>query len=312
MKIKASVLFLALLWTFNAYAFHSATVAVDQAELKAGPSADSATTTTLPAGTPLNVSDHAKNGYFRATSATATGWISAESLGMAATPPPPAEAPVQAPEQQKQPEQQPQRAEKRKPHAEPDWALGFEIGADISNASYSTSGLTGTLSSSSTTGFLLGGTAEYHLSGIWYLESGLRYDQRSASGTLTPTSGTAVSFQSKASWIEIPLLVKVKFDAGGWWPYLFTGLEPGFKLSESDSNSAATSTTTTSSSLNSVNISWDIGAGAEFRLSDSIRLFGAFGYSLGLSNLASSGGALNGSSVKLNALLFSTGLSFAL
>lgn len=86
---------------------------------------------------------------------------------------------------------------------------------------------------------------------------------------------TALNGATSATYVDVPVLLKVKFDAAPTFkPYLAAGLQLGLKLSD-----------TPASTLNTMNLGIPFGAGFEYEVSPGVSLGIDIRYVLGLSDL---------------------------
>jgi hypothetical protein len=155
---------------------------------------------TLPAGTPLNVSDDATNHYYRATSAHATGWLPAAAIGLGEVPA----------GQTRESTNETHRSLRST------WDVSlvgtFQLTSLSSNYgpnNDSSGGFTnGGLTSASTfgAGFLVSDKIMPTLS----IEAGLLWQPRSYNQTLTSSTGN-LSFGDTYNYVQIPVVVRYHF-----------------------------------------------------------------------------------------------------
>jgi hypothetical protein len=156
--------------------------------------------------------------------------------------------------------------------------VGLGLGANFSNYTNQGSG------PSSNTEFAVTVFADWGLGNIWYLETALRYNSYGLSG---PIDGFSVS--EDANYLEIPILIKPTFDAGGWFPYVLAGPVVGFKVGEGyNFNDNGVSVNGSTDLFNTMNFSADFGAGAEVPIIPNLRAFAQFDYELGFINVMQS------------------------
>jgi WD40 repeat protein len=173
--------------------------------------------------------------------------------------------------------------------------LGGQLGLNFSSASYSATDNYLVSPSKSKILFMGGIISEIKLDNLFALEPGLNYVQRgieydplvdALTGAQLPgTSGTLT-----LNYIDIPILLKAKFDEGQLRHYLMAGPNIGF-LSVADVEPRGAGLTTTSSKkdqLNSMNFSFDLGGGVEYSLDQHTDLFANLKYSIGLTDIIKS------------------------
>jgi len=107
------------------------------------------------------------------------------------------------------------------------------------------------------------------------------------------TQGAATQTVS-ASYLQIPILFKVKFLRGMVRPYAFVGPNIGFNLSATSTiagvGPGVDGDTDIKANTSSTNFALDFGGGAEVKVAPMISLVGDIRYSLGLSNINSTPG----------------------
>lgn len=95
----------------------------------------------------------------------------------------------------------------------------------------------------------------------------------------------------RANYIEIPILLRLNFDAGMIQPYIVAGPSIGFQLNSTYLNGDGEEVDITDETTN-MDFSAMLGAGLEIEL-DNLSLFGQLTYSHGLSNIDDSDGFLD-------------------
>jgi hypothetical protein len=95
----------------------------------------------------------------------------------------------------------------------------------------------------------------------------------------------------RADYLEIPILIRLNFDAGMIKPYLLAGPSLGFQLNSTYLNSDGEEVDISNDTKN-LDLSLVLGAGLEIEL-DNLSLFGQLTYNHGLSNLDNSDGILD-------------------
>jgi opacity protein-like surface antigen len=111
-----------------------------------------------------------------------------------------------------------------------------------------------------------------------------------------------------ANYFELPLLVKASLPLSGFSPYVLTGPYLGILASKSATETANDGRRTNVSlndKVNSFEFGWDFGLGSSIDLARGMKLDVGFRYSAGIANAS----AVDGSSIKLSAFQFLTGVS---
>jgi hypothetical protein len=149
--------------------------------------------------------------------------------------------------------------------------VGIGLGGNFSSFSTENPG------ANNSTEFTANIFADWALGGIWYLQTGLRYTSYGISG-----SDYGFSVSETAHYLEIPVLIKPTFDAGGWFPYLLAGPSLGLKLGEGVSGSEEGQAVNVGPDFfNTINFMADFGAGAEIPVASGFRAYVQFDYALG-------------------------------
>jgi WD40 repeat protein len=173
--------------------------------------------------------------------------------------------------------------------------IGGQIGVNFSDASYTADNgyLTAPIKSKI---LMMGGiVSEYKLTDMFslapelnFMQRGIEYDPLvnvSTGAQIYGTSGTLT-----LNYIEIPVLLKYKFDNGDFSHYLLGGPNIGF-LSTADVELRDIGSTTKNSvkdNFESLNFSFDLGAGLEYAYDALTNFFVNLKYSFGLSNVLKS------------------------
>lgn len=145
-------------------------------------------------------------------------------------------------------------------------AAGFHGGLSLANVSQTNATYDGKA------GVVFGAQLEWQLMDWLYLQPELAYASK---GAKTQTVVTTL----KLDYLDIPILLKGKFDAGGWWPYILMGPHIGFALSRK------VDSTDVSASYKSMDFGLHFGAGAAVPVASSTSVFLEGRYVLGLANL---------------------------
>jgi hypothetical protein len=156
-------------------------------------------------------------------------------------------------------------------------ALGAEVGLNIANVS-----ITPSQTSNSRTGLIIGGVLDIGISRNIGVTTGLRYIMKG----FQVTNGGA-TFTDKLNYLDVPVLLKVKFPLTEVKPYLIGGPVLGIRVaaSEEQSNGQQTNDVDASSAFESIDFGLLFGGGLDFNVATKTDLFVQFGYSLGLSNI---------------------------
>ncbi len=173
--------------------------------------------------------------------------------------------------------------------------LGARIGANLANESRDS--VPSGFSNASNAGILAGLQFDYWFSDMWGLSAQALYDQKGTDENVNQTAGivsTSASDNITLNYLEIPILLKLRFGTGRIRPYVFAGPSFGFFLSGSDTRESSssggviipTNSDTTisipSSSVKTLDISGVFGAGLSIKLNSGHLLFLDAAYALGL------------------------------
>jgi hypothetical protein len=142
--------------------------------------------------------------------------------------------------------------------------------------------VTPTTQTSSRTGFLFGAIAEFKFAKMFYLQPSLHYIMKGTSQTAANET-----YSTKLNYLEIPLLLKVKFELTEFKPYFVAGPTLGIKLSATSDYSGPNGTQSTdiSSNIAGTDFGLNFGLGGEFALNSKTDIFIDFHYQLGLTNI---------------------------
>lgn len=190
-------------------------------------------------------------------------------------------------------------------------AIGIEAGVNIANANITPS----TTTTSSRTGFLVGGIVDIGFSPTFGITTGMRYVMKGFSFPGVTTTGIQVEATNKVSYLEFPVLLKVKFPLTEVKPYIIGGPTIGLKLAANQDfvGGGASGTSDISASTESIDFGLLFGAGMDFRVGPKMDLFVQGAYNLGISNVEK---ALNQvgtpSSTKTYGIQFTGGVKFRL
>ncbi len=160
-------------------------------------------------------------------------------------------------------------------------SFGVQGGLSFANASLGSSSVSG-----NRTGFTAGAFAQTALlPGFLYLQPELNFVQKGAENSQFGALAT-----SRLNYIEVPVLVKVRFIIPKIRPFGFAGPSAAYLLSSSTEGAGVASNV---ERFNRIDLSAVIGAGFGFQLSDAIdspEMTVSVRYSTGLNNIDSTGG----------------------
>ncbi|MEO6694144.1 MAG: porin family protein [Ignavibacteria bacterium] len=181
-------------------------------------------------------------------------------------------------------------------------SLGIEGGINISNITS-----TPAVTTNSRTGLIVGSVLDINVTPTITIAPGLRYVMKG--WTSTPTAG--VTFTDKLNYLEVPVLLKVKFPLTEVKPYLAAGPVLGIQLSATEEQTNGTQNTSQdiSSLVESIDFGLLFGGGLDFRVGFKTDLFVQFGYELGLSNILKNATT---QTIKNNGIQITGGVKFKL
>jgi opacity protein-like surface antigen len=182
-------------------------------------------------------------------------------------------------------------------NAQVQFALGLKTGLGFSTYSvdpdpYANLGQQGiTSSKSGGTGFSVGAVAELKFGKMFAVALEPGYSQGSTKWDVTQGQAKA-SDQRTLSYLQIPILFRVRFVEGNVRPYGFIGPNLGFVLSSKAKfqgfANPADGEYDVKSTTSSLDFGIAIGGGTEFNIAKQVSLTGDIRYNLGLSNLDNS------------------------
>ena len=169
--------------------------------------------------------------------------------------------------------------------------IGFRLGANVANETWNSP--SNAPSQTSLTSIMLGIQTDYWIADMLAFEVQLLYDQK---GTNTIYNGdfSNVQFNGtgevRASYLEIPILLKFRLPTPLLKPYVFAGPSIGVLLSSSNTSSGITSSgqpvsSNKSDALNSTDISALVGVGLELHITDNLNAFVDVGQAFGLQDV---------------------------
>lgn len=194
--------------------------------------------------------------------------------------------------------------------------LGLTTGVNFANQAFSQAPYQGAYPQAYRTGFILGGLADIHLSGIWSLQAEPRYAQEGTkfqnviitSGNDPRPFGTTDATYD-LDYFEIPILLKATFEGTDARPFVMGGLS--FQFSNFGEISAPGTRVVNRNpsdridiqgDMNSVNVALDLGAGLEFRLSPKVSLLLDARYAHGLGDVYSNSAVPSAKSYSISLL----------
>jgi hypothetical protein len=178
--------------------------------------------------------------------------------------------------------------------------MGIEGGLNLSNIS-----TTPTFTTSSKTGFTVGGFADIGVSRIVSIRPAVRYTVKG----YTQQLNNGVTLNESYHYIEIPLMIKASIPLHRVKPYFEAGPNLGIQLSANQEFSLNGQVQDQDSGpfYNAVDFGLYFGSGMEFSVAPNTDLFTAFGYSLGLTNISK-----NQVSAKNNGFRIMAGVKFGI
>jgi hypothetical protein len=180
--------------------------------------------------------------------------------------------------------------------AQPQMRFGLNAGVNFGNQSFSPEYFGN--SKSYRLGFVVGTLAEIGFSEFWSIQLEPRYIQKGMKETGIPVTiddPNPVGYVDQTialDYLEVPVLLKVKFGTSDFRPFAFAGPSIAFRLSARQNLEGYPINGPTDSDLGSlyqsIDASFEIGGGTEYQISTFTAMFGGVRYSMGLSNLSSS------------------------
>ena len=161
------------------------------------------------------------------------------------------------------------------------FSLGPRAGVNIANLSFDPDFPSG-IDKSSRVGFKFGVLAELGFSPMFAIQVEPMYVMK---GSELSEGNAKAKF--KASFLEIPVVLKVKFNAGDITPYIFAGPNIGLLLSAKfeDEFNSQTVETDIKDETSSIDFAIDFGAGVGIAAGSGSVIIFDVRYALGLSNL---------------------------
>lgn len=190
--------------------------------------------------------------------------------------------------------------------------IGPRFGINLSSISNEPDYPTG-VEQSSQLNLMFGAAAELGIAGPMYVEVEILYVQKGEeiSGFVNNQPAEQVA---TASFLEIPILAKVKFPLGVVSPYAFIGPNIGLLLSATQEltvQGQSQGEVDIKESLSSIDFALDFGGGVGFNIAPLITLTFDARYSLGLSNILDNPQQPN-ASLKTSGIQFLLGAMFGL
>lgn len=161
--------------------------------------------------------------------------------------------------------------------SQPSIELGLEGGLNLANVS-----ITPSQTSNSRTGLIVGGVIDIGISNSIGVTGGLRYIMKGFQVT-----NQGFTFTDKLNYLEVPVLLKVKFPLTEIKPYVIGGPVLGIRVSASEEQSGGgqSADVDASNAYESIDFGLLFGAGMDFKVAPKTDLFIQGGYSFGLSNV---------------------------
>ena len=158
--------------------------------------------------------------------------------------------------------------------------FGLHVGVNAANLTRTSA--TDTISTSTRTSFMSGGVYEFGLTDYVFLQAEVNYVSHGASFT-----EGGIDYKVKYDYFEFPFLILVKIGDNRFKPYLFGGPAIGFRINaETDATiDGVTFPQDNTGTTESMNISYDLGAGLEYAFKSDILFFGELRNSRGLTNI---------------------------
>lgn len=179
--------------------------------------------------------------------------------------------------------------------------IGGEVGINIANLS-----TTPDLSTSSRTGFIVGGDFEIGFSKMFAVQPEVRFILKGASAN----DGAGGTIYYKLSYLDIPVLLKVTFPLTEVKPYIFAGPVLGINMAANyEDDNGGNTTTGALQNISGTDFGILFGGGVGFKIAPKIDLFVNFGYQVGLSNLNTNN---SNSTAKNNGIQITAGAMFGL
>jgi hypothetical protein len=164
--------------------------------------------------------------------------------------------------------------------------LGIQGGVNFASLSGDGSDLL-----SSHTGFQAGAQIDIPFTPYFSLMTELRYVQRGASVNLN-IGGVSITGNETIHYIEIPILAKLNFQNGSdFTPFIFFGPNFAFRTGVGgsvvvqDGNGNVSSSSASDGDVKAFDFGLDFGAGPQYQVSQTTRIFIDFEYDLGLTNI---------------------------
>jgi hypothetical protein len=154
--------------------------------------------------------------------------------------------------------------------------VGFHLGLNLADVS-----MGGVMNSGSTFGYVLGSTYDYALAPNVSLLPGLQIAKR---GFTFDVGLTEVDL--KTIYLEIPMLIQVRFTGAPVLPFFIGGPVLGRKLGASHTVSSGATTIFDDSSIATFHLGLDIGGGVVFPLEGDTQLITQLRYHLGMTRMS--------------------------
>lgn len=171
------------------------------------------------------------------------------------------------------------------------FGIGPKIGINFSSISYDPDlTLANGVTKSGLTGIMFGAAAEIGFGPMFAVQVEPTYDQKGDKFEQGSAKQT-----STATFLEFPILFKVKFLQGSFKPYAFVGPSIGFTLSSKVKVEGAgpgfDGETDNKNNTSSTDFALAFGGGGEYKVAQKVGITGDVRYALGLSNLNKAAGS---------------------
>jgi hypothetical protein len=162
--------------------------------------------------------------------------------------------------------------------------IGFQIGSNFASGSYSNAYYPGS-NVSGEIGLFGGFLAEFKLFDIFYLQPEINYIQKGVGlYPLLYSSNGVLKGDIKLDFFEIPINIIAKFKNEGWKPFLLAGPSLNF-LNSAEKTKGNSGYIGSNTMVSKIEISLNIGGGAEYTINSGLDVFAMLRYSFGLHDI---------------------------
>lgn len=159
--------------------------------------------------------------------------------------------------------------------------FGFQIGPNFASGSYTHSNYPGSKVSDET-GFFGGFLVAFKLSDVFYLQPEINYIQKGVGlDPLLYSSNGSSRGDIELDFFEIPINVIAKFGKEQWIPFLLIGPSLNF-LNSAEKTKDISGYSSSNTKVSELEISLNLGIGAEHTINPGLDFFAMIRYSLGL------------------------------